>query len=281
MQRQSANTSVMRILKRKISLVTSVVATFLVILLCSAKDDYSLVNSIPFHHASFFTTDQLGNAYVVLGNQLLQFDGSGKPLENFSRKNSGTLKFVDASNPMKVLLFYPDFALAIILDTKFGVQSEINFRMLKIYQPLSACTSRENGYWVYDREDDKLKKIDFNLQVVQESGTLTQLVGYQVQPGIMVEEDGFVYMNNPSTGILVFDRAGTYYKTIPYPEVVTFQVIGRDILFINNNKLLRFDSKMITEKEVLLPQHDSIRMARIEQDKLYLLTTDSLNFYSF
>ena len=150
-----------------------------------------------------------------------------------------------------------------------------------INQPLAACYSKENGYWVYDREDDQLKKVDINLQVVQQSGNLTQLIGYQLQPGIMVEENGFVYLNNPSTGILVFDRFGTFYKTIPYQNLTDFQVIGKDMLFINKNRLLRYDSKSISEREVILPTHDSIRSARIEHHQLYLLTNDTLNFYSF
>jgi primosomal replication protein N len=247
----------------------------------SNPEGYTLISSIPFPGATFFTTDKLGNSYVVVENQLLQFDPAGIPLANFSLKSVGNLRFVDASNPMKILLFYPDFAQIIVLDAKLSLQSQIDLRSLRIFQPLTACTSKENGYWIYDREDDVLKKLDFNLQVVAESGNLSQVIGYQIRPGLMVEENGLIYINNPETGILVFDRLGTYYKTISYQNLVSFQVIDKDVLFITNNKLMRLEFKSLSEKEVLLPQHDSIRIARIEQDKLYLLTSDSLNFYSF
>ena len=244
-------------------------------------DGYTLINSIPFSDATFLTTDKLGNVYVVIENQLLQFDPNGKPLANYSANNLGALRYVDAGNPMKILLFYPDFARLIILDSKLSLQSNINLREIKINQPLTTCNSKENGYWVYDREDDQLKKIDLNLKVIQQSGNLTQIIGYQIFPGRMVEENGFVYINNPSSGILVFDRFGAYYKTIPYQNLTNFQVIEKDVLFINNNKLFRYDSKSLSETEVLLPQHDSILTVRIEQNKLYLLTNDSLNFYYF
>lgn len=245
------------------------------------SDEYKLINSIPFSNATFITSDKLGNVYVVIENQLLQFDPRGKPLANYSETNLGSLQYVDAGNPMKILLFYPDFARIIILDSKLSPQSTIDLRTLNINQPIVACNSKEDGYWVYDREDDQLKKIDLNLQIVQQSGNLTQQVGYQMQPTLMTEENGLVYINNPSNGILVFDRFGTYYKTIPYPNLKNFQVIENDVLFINNNKLLRYDSKTIEEKQILLPYKDSIVAARIEQHQLYLLTSDSLNFYSF
>lgn len=255
--------------------------SFLFIFCSAIRDGYTLINSIPFSEATFLTTDKLGNAYVIIENQLLQFDLKGKPKANYSENNLGALRFVDAGNPMKILLFYPDFARLILLDSKLSPQSTINLRELKINQPLTACNSKENGYWVYDREDDQLKKLDQNLQIIQKSGNLTQEIGYQIQPGIMVEDNGFVYINNPSSGILVFDRFGAYYKTIPFKNLVNFQVIEKDILFINNNKLFRFDSSSLSETEVLLPQHDLIRTARIEQHQLYLLTSDTLNFYYF
>lgn len=245
------------------------------------ENNYKMINSIPFQGDVFFTTDKLGNAYVIVENQLLQFDAEGNPVANFSESNLGTLYYVDPSNPMKILLFYRDFAKIKILDSKLSTQSDIELRSLNINQPLAACTSRDDGYWVYDREDEQLKKIDLNLQVVQRSGSLTQQLGYQVQPGIMIEDDGFVYMNNPSSGIIVFDRFGNYYKTIPYKNLTGFQLIEKEILFINHNKFFRYDSKIVSEKEILLPTSETVKSARIEQNQLYLLTSTSLNFYSF
>ena len=128
----------------------------------------------------------------------MQFDPKGKPLANYSETNLGSLQNVDAGNPMKILLFYPDFAQLIILDSKLSPQSTINLRTLTINQPIVACNSKEDGYWVYDREDDQLKKIDLSLQIVQQSGNITQQVGYQIQPTSMTEENGLVYINNPS-----------------------------------------------------------------------------------
>jgi hypothetical protein len=258
------------------------ISVILLLIFSSATTgEYTLINSIAFPQQVSLTTDNLGNAYVVVENQLLKFDPQGNPLANYSENNLGSLRFVDAGNPMKVLLFYPDFAKMIVLDSKLSFQSSLDFRSLKINQPLTVCNSSENGYWVYDREDDQLKKIDLNLQVIHESGSIAQAIGYQIQPGIMLESNGFIYLNNPETGILVFDRFGAYYKTLLYQHVKSFQVIEKDILFINKSKFIRYDSKSLEEKEVLIPEKNSLRDARIEQHQLYLLTNDSLKFYSF
>jgi len=244
-------------------------------------EEYKLINEISFQQPAFLTTDNLGNAYVVVENQLMKFDPEGNPLANFSETNFGKLQFVDAANPLRVLLFYPDFARLIFLDNKLAIQSSFNLRLMNINQPVVVCNSTETGYWIYDREDDQLKKFDSNQQLIQQSGSILQHVGYQVNPNMMAEGGGFIYMNNPASGILVFDRFGTYYMTIPIKDVEALQVVEKEILFISNKKYKKYDFKSHTESEVLLPEMESLRSARIEQHQLYLLTNASLKFYSF
>lgn len=261
--------------------VSRIVIFFLSLFLISATGDYTLINSIAFRNGPFMTSDNLGNSFVILGRQLLEFDKSGKPLNNYSRANSGDLQSVDASNPMKIVLFYPDFAQLVILNNKLAEQSTINLRASGINQPVVACGSLNGGYWIYDNEDDQLKKLDLNLQIAFQSGNLTQSVGFKIRPRFIIEDGEFVYLNDAENGILVFDQFGTYYKTFPFKGLRDFQVVDKNLLYVKENKLFRYDSKTATDTEVLLPPHETVLSTRIEQNQLYLLTNDSLSFYSF
>jgi hypothetical protein len=243
-------------------------------------EEYTLIRSIPFVNVSF-TTDKLGNAYVVTDNQLLQFDAKGKPVANYSETTLGALRSVDAGNPMKLVLFYPDFAQINTLNTKLALQSIVNVRSTGIVQPTVVCNSDHEGYWVYDMQDFQLKKIDLSLQVQFQSGNLSQIIGSDILPNFLVESGDYVYLNNPSTGILVFDLFGTYFKTIPLKTLGGFQVIGDQILYLEDDKLMSYDQKSAMSKEIKLPPHGALLNARIEDHELYLLTTTSLTFYSF
>jgi hypothetical protein len=250
--------------------------------LCSfTAGDYTLLNSIPFKNLSFLTTDNLGNVYVIAENQLLQYDMTGKPLRYYSVTNLGELRSVDASNPMKIGLFYPDFAKVILLNNKLAEQSTIDLRSVGMVQPTLFCNSMFDGYWVYDLQDFQLKKIDLNLQVVSQSGDLSKMQGYALLPNFLMEEDGKVYLNDPKSGILVFDRYGTYYKTIPLKGLHDFQIFQNELLYVQNDSLRSFHLKTIQQRTILLPVSDSLRMARFGTQQLYLLTKGSLNFYSF
>ena len=254
---------------------------FLMIVFFSfASEEFRLINSIPFKNVQI-TTDRFGNAYVYSENQLLQYDSLGRPVANYSERHSGFLTSVDASNPLKILLFYRDFARIQLLNKQLAVASTIELRNIDIMQPLVVCQSSLDGYWIFDQRDFALKKIDVNLRVLFQSNDMNQTLGYPLEPVSMIESNDYVFMNNPATGILMFDKYGSYYKTIPVFPVTSFQVIDKDLLYVKNNKLYRYNFSTLSDNEVIIPQHDSITCARFEQHELYLLTTTSLDFYSY
>jgi hypothetical protein len=227
------------------------------------------------------TLDPIGNLYVIADNQLLKFDGNGKPLQNFSDYRLGELRSADAGNAMKVLLFYPDMARIIVLGTQFAPQSTIELRNIGIIQPTLVCNSINNGYWIFDLQDFQLKKIDLNLQPVFTSGNLTQLTGNRVLPNYMTEYDHRVYLNNPETGILVFDQFGAYLKTLPIKGLKGFQLFGNEVFFLQEGRLKAMDLRLLNEREISLPDQQELRAVNLNDQRYYLLTNDSLNIYSY
>ncbi|HNP49725.1 MAG TPA: hypothetical protein PKL85_12855 [Bacteroidia bacterium] len=243
--------------------------------------DYVLLHQIPFNHVKAMTTDNLGNVFVIVENQLLEFDASGKPKANYSEKNLGELRSVDVGNPMKIELFYPDFGRIVMLNSSLAVQSTINLRALGISQASLACHSFVDGYWIFDLQDYQLKKVTLDLQIASQSGDVRKWSAGKLLPNFLIEADGFVYLNDPSQGILVFDRYGTYYKNIPLKGLSNFQIIENELLYFQEGSYKAFHLKTLSERSIILPAQDSILSARIEMHQLYLLTSGSLSFYSF
>jgi hypothetical protein len=255
----------------------------LLIVLCSfSSDNFQLLKSYPVK-AAFMTTDKLGNCYTVLeNNELDKYNNAGLPEFNFSNKTLGKLKCVDATNPLKVLLFYQDFNQVLVLDNKLSLRTQFSLRELDILQPLLICTSVNEGMWVYDQEDFQLKRLDMELKTVQESGNIVQITGAALQPVQLVESNGYLYMNNPKTGILVFDLFGTYYKTIPVKDIASFQVVGDELFYYKGIVLNKFQLKTLEDKVYVLPEpaDSTLKFVRIENQKIFILKTEALNIYS-
>lgn len=247
----------------------------------SLSGDWQLVKQIPFTEITSFTTDNMGNAYVVSENLLLQFDSNGKPLNHYDEKNLGRLARVDVDNPLKILAFYPDFAQINILSSKLVLQSTVQLRGVGIEQPVLICNSKiDYGIWVYDRQDFKLKKIDLNLQVNRESGNIPQLIGKEINPRFLIEGGKFVLMADPDIGILFFDQYGTYFKTHPVKNVYYMQATEDELYYLSNGSFYSYNFKTLTEQKVNLPINDSLSAARVEQHRLFLTANNELKIFS-
>ncbi|HSH65794.1 MAG TPA: hypothetical protein VLB84_08355, partial [Bacteroidia bacterium] len=111
---------------------------------------FELITTIQTN-ADFFTTDNQSNIYTVKANVLTKFDKTGKLLYKYSNKNFGDITFVDASNMLKILIFYRNYLLAVFLDNTLSMNGEpISFDKLGFLQTQLICASHNNGMWIYD-----------------------------------------------------------------------------------------------------------------------------------
>ncbi|PCH65611.1 MAG: hypothetical protein COC01_09510 [Bacteroidetes bacterium] len=240
--------------------------------------NFTLFKSIPVN-ASFFTTDYLGQFYIVDNNQLSKFNQNGVLLHTYSEKILGDISFVDAANPLRLLLFYRDFVQIVILDkTLSAIGGNILLENLGLEQTLLTCTSNDNGFWLYDPQDFQLIRLDQNLKTTHKSGPINQILGIELTPNFLIEYNNFVYLNDAERGILVFDIYGTYFKTIPLKGLASFQVIGDNLFYFSDSTLNSHHLTTLEAGMIDLPD-TGLKSIRIEKQKLFLLKENSLDLY--
>ncbi len=244
-----------------------------------SQGKYTLIKTIETE-SDYFTTDNQSNVYVVKANELTKYNKDGKLLYKYSNKNLGNITFVDASNMLRVLLFYKEFSQVVFLDNTLSQNGEaISLSLLDIYQPPLACSSYNNGIWVYDQQSFSLLRYDKTLQDIQQTGNLQTLQNDSLQPNMMIEYDNRLYLNNPRSGILIFDIYGTYYKTIPVKNATQFQPITDWVYYQSEKKIKAYNIKTTEEKEFEMPLTD-FRNFRLEMSILILQTEKSISLFS-
>ena len=243
--------------------------------------DFDLIKTLPIKGQSIFA-DHLGNFYFVDGDQLLKYNEDFILQNTYSNKLLGTISSVDVSDPLKILLFYKDFNEVVFVDNTMSAKSDaIKLVNLEIGMPTLACTSYDNGMWVYDQSQFQILRLDKNLQVSSTTGNLNQIpnIEGEIQPNYIVERDGFVYLNSPLQGIFVFDKFGTYYKTISIKNLTKFQVLGENIICPLKGKLIIYNLKDFNISVKVLPE-ETFDSFQIASKNLYLLKSNELKIYS-
>src|ERR1700739_4560076 len=80
----------------------------------SADDGFKPLFTIKAKSDSF-TTDNLGNTYIIKGDEIRKYSQTGDLLKIFSNNTTGKITSVDATNPLRILVFYKDFATILII----------------------------------------------------------------------------------------------------------------------------------------------------------------------
>jgi len=245
-----------------------------------APESYVLLNSVPLSGKSI-TSDQLRNVYVITkSNMVERYDSSGNLTGRLSENRYGKIESVDATSPFNLLFFFKDNNTVLTGDVKMNVKNLYKLSTIGISSAKAACLSYDNYIWVFDAADNKLKKINNNYEVTYTSEDITVYVGQNIKPDFLIERDGFIFLNDPDLGILVFDRYGTYYNSFPLVGLHSFQVIKNMILFREDNYIKIFNYSTRQTQSLPLPVNVGVKEVRLERGRLYILTDTELKIYT-
>ena len=227
------------------------------------------------------TVDNFSNFYTASNNGILKFSPEGKFLNRYEEFKYGKIGMLDVSNPMKILVFYPDFMTVVTMDKFIAPINTYNFFQLG-YQNISAVASSTDGrIWFYDNIDFRLKKIDEAGKTFLESQQLNVLLEKAPNPNFMIERDRKVYLNDTSIGIMVFDIFGSYSKTIPLKGLTKFQVLQDEIVYFKDNQLNSYNPLTLELKSLPLPDTTDVLSAVLEKSRLGILKKEKVDFYKY
>lgn len=188
--------------------------------------------------------DALGNMYVLRGDEIKKYNPQGVFLKTFSNKRYGRITDIDLSNPLKILVYYKDFQQVLFLDNQLSPAAEvISLEKAGHEQASLVCSSINNSFWLYDKQNNEVFRFGPDLKVLVQTGNLKRLLELNLQPNYMRESGNYLYLNCPEEGILVFDIYGTFYKTIPLKNLREFSVVNGNIFYFENFLLKEYEAQ--------------------------------------
>ncbi|MEO5649926.1 MAG: hypothetical protein ABIR03_08390 [Ginsengibacter sp.] len=232
---------------------------------------------------SSFTVDNLGELYVInIDNQLKKYNQQGDSVGVFNQVSRyGKLSYVEAQNPWKVILFYQNFSTIVLLDKYLNVVGSINLRNKNIFRVKAVTTSYDNNIWLFDEQDNKLKKIDDAGNVLSESVDFRLLFDSTPTPQKILDRDGFVYLYDPQKGIYLFDYYGSFKSKLSFLNWTNFSVIGKTIYGFDEESLFKYTAPFPDIHKYNLPialqNSNSIQLGN---HKIYILKDQQLQIYS-
>jgi len=246
----------------------------------SLSQDYLPVITIePF--SGNFTTDHLGNIFQYISGDVFMYNLNGKITGTYSSREYGDISYIDATNPMKLLVVFEKFSKAVILDNSMSANTTFNLSLEGIPVISLICTARDGGFWIFDPLSKQLKKINDQMVVTAEGTNLRQVTDIDLIPRRILDTGNWIIMYAADYGFLIFDRYGTYYKTIKSTTANDFQVSSDEIIFKEDREMKFTEIQTGKTRTFILPENTSNDACRVESKRIYVKQLNTLKIYSY
>lgn len=246
----------------------------------SSAQNYEKILTVPMGE-NRFTTDPLGNIYLFSQGDITKLDRTGKEVGKYSTREFGDISYVDASNPMKILVVFASFSKAVILDAGMASNSVFDLSIQGAPFVKLICTSRSEGYWIFDPVAKRIKRINDQSGILQEGTELRQISDAPLEPVWIGDSGKWLLLNVPDYGILVFDSFGTYFKTLRPGTKGQIQASGDEVIYKEGAKILQISISSGITKTFIIPENEASDQFRIEGNRLLISHQKNLTIFSY
>ena len=231
---------------------------------------------------SYFTVDPLDNIYLITStDQLKKINANGDSAGVFNDvKRYGKISDMDVTNPLKIVLYYKNFATVVVLDRFLNSRNTINFRKQNIFSVQAIATSYDNNLWLFDEQDNKLKKINDDGQLLLESTDFRMQFDSVPAPMQLIDKENFVYLYDTAKGFYIFDYYGAFKNRLPFLNWNNVAVSAKNMYGFRDRKLYSYELNSLTLKEYDLPAYlGNYTSIKAMNGKLYLLNDEGISVY--
>ncbi|MHA4843370.1 hypothetical protein ACX0G7_04345 [Flavitalea antarctica] len=231
-----------------------------------------------------FTVDNLGNCFIVSSSgQIKKLNSEGDSAGVFNDvRRYGKLFSIDASNPLKVLLYFKNFGTVLVLDRFLNVRSTIDLRRQNLFQVKTIGQAYDNNIWVFDEQESKLKKVGDDGKVIDQSADFRMIFDSMPSPQVIIDQEKLVYLYDSTKGVYMFDYYGAFRNRLLFQGWSDFTVINKTMFGRNGDFLYRYEPGTLNLQK--FPISRGIRDAskiKITNTFLYALHEGVIEVYAY
>lgn len=227
--------------------------------------------------AELFSIDNKENIYFIEGNHLFKSAPPYQSRSSFYFGKHDSNATLNTSNPNKILLFFYETQKLIILDSSLQTSirplylDEIGMFDISLVAP-----SSDMGYCMYNEFDNSLTLLDELFIPKVRPIDLNAFFKHPKTPTFLYENDGKIFLNIPSDGILILNEKGQFVTLAPIKGLIDFQVLGDDIVYYRDLQIHIYNINEQKTRTIPLPKIADVLNTLWTKEKLFLQTKDKI-----
>lgn len=205
--------------------------------------------------ATYATADQLDNIYLVTPTHAIEkYDSTGRRSAVYTNRRLGAAAFMDVTNPLKVLVWYPDFQTLVFLDRTLTEMGRLNFTMLGYNSVRSVAVAADGNLWLFDDAISKAFKMTPEGLLMFESQPLNVAFPAGFSATRIRDNGQLVYLSDPKNGLCTLDPYANLVGVSPFVKFSDFDLSGDWLVYTEGQSLNLKNTLVHQTLTILLPE---------------------------
>jgi len=237
------------------------------------------LTEFPIQEVSTVSIDRLGNFYLVSKKGTIKkYDTDGKSMDEFPNKESYPVTLLEPWNPLRVFVYSREQQKIILLDHHLEVLQTVSIDPSLAITPFLASPS-VNNFWIFDKADYSLKKIDFKTSQVVAEVSVKLVPGADHDFTFLREYQNQLFLIDQRSGIHILSNLGKGIQTFPATNMRYVGFLGQEIYYLENGIIHFYD--LYSEDRHELAVDATAQFVLLTDERMVLIKKSSVEVWEY
>jgi hypothetical protein len=183
------------------------------------------------------TTDALNQVILAWPDGRIQrYDSLMQVMQmEYSNPRFGAPAQLDASNPLHILAYYPDYLHLKVFNRNLILNASLNLIEYGYSQVPIVCTSRDGNLWIYNALDFQFEKIDMQGKKLRSSIRINTIT--EATPMLIFDTGDQLITIFDNGLVCLFDVFGQYLGQIPFTKQTAYWPTEKHLLALDRDMI--------------------------------------------
>ena len=223
--------------------------------------------------------DRLGNFYLVLKKEVIKkYDTDGNFIDEFSNREAYPITILEPWNPLRVFVYCREQQKIVLLDHHLEFLQAVSIDPSLAVEPYLASPS-VNNFWILDKADYSLKKIDFKTSRVIEEVSVKLAAGAKPDFTFLREYQNQLFLIDQKSGIHILSNLGKPIHTFPVKNTSYLGFLGQEIYYLENGTVHFYD--LYSEDRHELSVDPSAQFVLLTDERMVLIKKSTVEVWEY
>ncbi|WP_117879989.1 EF-hand domain-containing protein [Aureibaculum luteum] len=222
----------------------------------------------------FIGVDEFENLFYLKDNTF--YKKNKKEELSYTNTQLGKITAVDIKNPLKILLFYKDFNIVVLLDNKLNdLSGQIDFNEVLFSKNISlVSSSSNNNFWIYSQDDNKLYVYNYKTNKLISSSAPVNFNEDNFTPNRMVASYKNCWLINENT-VLEYDEYSNFKQRLVLDEMQFLNRFNNCYYWVKQG-VLYYSNLKDGVFEILLKKSITIESFYVLNNEIYIFDGEKI-----